>query len=638
MMRCRLRWLLCCTSLLSPVALKAGEVPHSFTLGKYVPADYFLYIHFVHNPERAWLEAKWTEVWEALKATGIGKDLLTLIMNQIGEQDRAKAEELLASSMDLLAGVRWDDLIGKEIVFTERLGVPPEYIVLMRGTPDSGKENVKGLVDIMTFILAQVGGPEIKEEKIGDVESWGFRIEGDIPYGVHLIRFGDVVGLILGATAREEILAMISGEGAKPGIISTPRFKEAIATVTSPEDGLIFMDFRHLLKGVDKIIELAAKKEQKAEDQQQWRKPVSKILNMCDVADFQITTVETDGRQERTYSYVKMQADKVNTPLPKAFLGRKPFSSFDKFIPADATGFSISGFIDLELLYDTVLNFIETEIPDGKKAIQEWNEVLANAGFNPKEDVFSWWSGEMISIDLPAAAATPFSASDSVLMIRVKDASLAKKKLCAATDWLVRTVSENFQQPVDITPADVSVEGFQQITIGPLAMIVRPVFGVHDEWLVLASSPGAVNKCLDVASKKSPSIATNERFREEGIIPKGAVMSSSFTDTSRFGQDLAAGLGMVSMFGGMGIAQIPEHDPEAKDFKRIAQKILGMVMKLTPVVSKIDFFSSESSVSTWDGKGVRFEYVVSYKPMPGNEKTASAAHRAPAPPTPPKSP
>ena len=45
-------------------------------------------------------------------------------------------------------------------------------------------------------------------------------------------------------------------------------------------------------------------------------------------------------------------------------------------------------------------------------------------------------------------------------------------------------------------------------------------------------------------------------------------------------------------------------------------KILAMMGKLGPVVQKIDFYSSESSVTTYDQKGsVRIEKVVTYKPQ-----------------------
>ncbi len=56
------------------------------------------------------------------------------------------------------------------------------------------------------------------------------------------------------------------------------------------------------------------------------------------------------------------------------------------------------------------------------------------------------------------------------------------------------------------------------------------------------------------------------------------------------------------------------------------QKLMGALMKLGPVLQKIDFYSSQSSVSTYDGANmVRTEGVVTFKPPSSQDgKTARA--------------
>jgi hypothetical protein len=72
---------------------------------------------------------------------------------------------------------------------------------------------------------------------------------------------------------------------------------------------------------------------------------------------------------------------------------------------------------------------------------------------------------------------------------------------------------------------------------------------------------------------------------------------------------------MIGMFGQMGVANIPETDAEAAKAKQLVRSILGILMKLGPVLQKIDFLSSESSITTYDGNLVlRKDSVVTYKP------------------------
>ena len=276
------------------------------------------------------------------------------------------------------------------------------------------------------------------------------------------------------------------------------------------------------------------------------------------------------------------------------------------------------------MLYKLVIDFVRDEVPDGADYLSKWNSVLASIGFDPQRDLFSWLSGEMISVTLPPAVVTPMSSADWVWMIRVKNGELASKKVDAAIDFVSGKLQANGQMLMT-SPAAVNATGFRQVTHPMLMMFIRPVIGVKDEWLMIASSAATLNKCLAVSAGKAPSILTNVRFKKEGLKPSGPVLSCSFRDTSNFGQELAAAAGMAGMLGGMATAPIPD-GPETRNFKQIIQKAMTMVVKLAPVLQKMDFYSSESSMSTYDGAMiVRTEKVVTYKPpTSGETKTAKA--------------
>jgi hypothetical protein len=210
-------------------------------------------------------------------------------------------------------------------------------------------------------------------------------------------------------------------------------------------------------------------------------------------------------------------------------------------------------------------------------------------------------------------------------MIRVKDSKIAAEKVGGAINWIKGMLEKEAQQTLLYNVNPSGLEGFTEVTHPMIAMFLRPVWGVRDDWLMIGGSSDAIRKCLDVAAGKAPSIVKNERFQKEGLIPRGPVTAASFADTSKTAQELGQALGIASMVGGMMVAGIPgdPNDPETKKGKEVVQKAFSIMMKLSPVVAKLDFFSSESSVTTCDGAFTRTEKVVTYKPS--SEKTAKKA-------------
>jgi hypothetical protein len=80
---------------------------------------------------------------------------------------------------------------------------------------------------------------------------------------------------------------------------------------------------------------------------------------------------------------------------------------------------------------------------------------------------------------------------------------------------------------------------------------------------------------------------------------------------------------MMGMIGAM----IPMPEEEGA---QIVRTIFGMLQKLAPVVARINFYQSEASVSTFDGRIYRTETVTNYKkPAPPEEEANAAAESPP---------
>ena len=81
---------------------------------------------------------------------------------------------------------------------------------------------------------------------------------------------------------------------------------------------------------------------------------------------------------------------------------------------------------------------------------------------------------------------------------------------------------------------------------------------------------------------------------------------------------------MLGMLGSMATAMIPDK-PETKSKRKVIQGVLSIVMKLAPVLQKIDFYSSEAKVTSYDGGLlIRTESVVTYKPSAGSDSSRTA--------------
>ena len=88
-----------------PGALRAGEIPQSFTLGRYVPDTCWLYIHEVHNPERAYIEQQWSKVFNAFLHSGIDQEVKNLLTTLLSEGKRAEFEQQWTRIIELCKAV-----------------------------------------------------------------------------------------------------------------------------------------------------------------------------------------------------------------------------------------------------------------------------------------------------------------------------------------------------------------------------------------------------------------------------------------------------------------------------------------------------------------------------------------------------
>ncbi len=369
---------------------------------------------------------------------------------------------------------------------------------------------------------------------------------------------------------------------------------------------------------------LAVAKEKAAvaggSDQAKWALAVKRIaerlMDTIGVLDYTAAVEFTDGYDVRMESVAVLKDGAREQPIYAVFGSRKPLENFDKYLPKETVSFSVSGGFDLGQLYKFIEDSIRTTGPIGEQMLHEWAMFQENVDFSVEEDVLAWFDGDSVSVTLEGDLG-------SVSLIKVTDEAIAREKIDAAVKWASNMMTEVgaanpmlMMMAFQTSPtADERLAGFQNLH---LTMLPQPmVFGVADGYLIFGSSAEGVALCLETAKGNHPGIRENARVMQEALVPPGPFVAVSLTDQRRMGQQLAEGIGMVSMGAGMLAAFIPE--PEVRP---VIMKLAGILSKLTPAAKKIDFYKSTAAYTTFDGDTWHTHSVTHY--VSPDERTVSA--------------
>lgn len=242
-----------------------------------VPDDVFICVAGRHNPERQFLCDYWDEVIDALKESGIGSDLMDLIVSQLGEEQRAEVDRFKELAKKLLDGVDWDKLGGGEMVFAERMLEPvsmgknvtmmPDMVLLFRGSEGSASKNYEGLVAILQTIVAEVNKAADEEvlsvntaprrgAKVASINLLS-KVPNAPPFNLAVALHRDVIVIAAGDKILDEVLGLLEGKSSKKSLAASRRFKQAFAKLPTAEDEMTFFDVPALLGSFRALGDLA---------------------------------------------------------------------------------------------------------------------------------------------------------------------------------------------------------------------------------------------------------------------------------------------------------------------------------------------------------------------------------------------
>lgn len=591
-------------------AIPSVQAEERFGLSKAVPDGVFVYVHAVHNPERNAINERWAAIWKQVADARIQDDVRDTIRQLIpNEEDRSQFDKVWNQVTDLIAGVDWSNLVSKEFVYCSRLRAPvPEYLFLMRSDKAAAAKNAEGLRKALAAISEAAGGEvKLEEAEAHGAKVWRLVPPPEVPMKIELAVREDVIALGISQVLLDDSLAMLAGEKDGPRLTANPKFQAAFKGLPKAEDTMMFFDPGALIEGIRGFVAMATMGAQQDPEAQKWIAVVNAGLKEVDILESIAATEETDGQRVLTHSIVRLKPGAAESPLGKVFVAGKAPAASHKMVPKEATDFSVSSGIDLKALYTAITGFINKNVPEGQSLLADWEAKQAEIGFHVEKDLLDWLTLEFVSVSLPASSPSPFSSSDWVIMLRMRDAKAAKEHIDGWIDKLQALLKEN-QQELLITPAEVKgAAGFRSVTHPMVAMFLRPVYGFDKDWMILSNSAAAIEKCLATARGEHPSVLENPRFQREGVKVENAT-SMSFTDQRQLGQEIAAALGAVSF--AMNLVGATNQEPEAR---AIFGGIGKIIAKLSPIAAKVNFLSSTSSATRFDGQAWHTEQVTTYR-------------------------
>ena len=158
-------WLWCLAIGGMMCSLAAGARP---SLDRGVPDDVHVVVQRWRNPERAFIREHWLTVWNALKRSGIDKELKTIISREGPREGGQEIVETWEEVMALLGGVDWAGLAGGDCTVMLRIGPAfPEVLAVCKGDAEKVADNMTGLRAILEALAEWSDAVQLRETTVG---------------------------------------------------------------------------------------------------------------------------------------------------------------------------------------------------------------------------------------------------------------------------------------------------------------------------------------------------------------------------------------------------------------------------------------------------------------------------------------
>jgi hypothetical protein len=585
--------------LASPASAAAPDVKRA------APADAHTVVYARHNPERDYQREYYQDAWNTFREERIAERLFEIVASRVPEEQMAEAKEAWEQVQTALKPINLEALANaEELVFANLMEGPfGQQLMIVRLTEEDAGNYAKGIGNLFELVKEWSDGKAAPEmASVGDVEITTLRLPEKVPYQPAIARVDDLFLISTSATLLKRGVEQLQDENAKSKF-DDPRLEEALKKLPAAEDSLTFFDAAQLfksLRGIPDFMRSELIRNENPGDEknvERFAKIFNRVIDEVSIIEYVITVEYTEEGQNRSASLGEVSPGMENTILGRALSQGKPFENWQRWVPADATGYSLSTGINCHELYVGIMALVREEFPEAQEPLQKWEEVQDKIEVHLDEDILQAFSGESVSVTLPGEAGK----SESVNAMRCSDPEGIRQLLERAVEGInkIPAVQAYGLQLADLD--DDELEGFQEVKAPPLMAMAggaRPVIGFHEGWMIIASSPGSARRLIAVQKGDAPSIEGAESLERFDLETGGTAHAASYSDIGASVRACADGIeqaaAMAPMFVGMAAAQAKPEDAKT------IQDLIGLLPSVVKVVRKFDFFEQKLSI-TRDG-------------------------------------
>jgi hypothetical protein len=556
------------------------------------PSDVFLATYHRHNTERDYLNQHYAHVWETIEETQIIDRFVEAVRKQMSEDDIAQFEEVWGTLEEAVAPIQWEALSKcTESLYAQKMEMPTSQHLLLLRVPDEGAASfAEGITNLFNLAEeASEGEVTVETSTVGDATLTWLQPPAEVP-----IPFSPCVGVmgdIFIFSSRQELAREsigLLGDPSAESKFDDERLTEALTHLPEMEDGVTFFDGRALfsqLGGISTFIRQQAGNEPDAE---RVATLIDSLIDEIDAHDFEVTVEYTEGYQNRSASFGRLAARAKDTVLGQMVLNQELFEDWSRWVPENATSYSLSSGVNLHPLYEWAMTTIPEQFPEAQEGLDQFANLQNQYDIHLDEDLLQSFSGETVSITLPGGANTALGAAgESVSFMKCSNPDRVRELLHRLVDQL-----KQIPQVRDLALEEVEeLEGFEAITSSVLAPTgMQPIIGFHDGWMVIATSPAAVQTVLDTRASSGPTIADSEAFQRFDLAVEGPVSAISYSNVGEGTRQAAMAIQQMGAMLPLFTAQLPPEAAGARDF-------LALIPSVGRIIGTLDFFEEQLSVT-----------------------------------------
>lgn len=562
-----------------------------------VPTDMFLAVHGQHNPERDYQNEHYKEVWKAVEQSRIIERVTQIIQSRMSGDD---VEQMLAVRdrlKEALSPIKLEELAKlQEVVYAQKMEGPfTQNVLIMRFPDGTAASLVEGIGNLMA--MADDAAAELRVEET-TVES--ARLKSLIlPPGVPMAPTVGVRDDLFIYSSNPEIAGRslkLLDNPSEESKFDDPRVQAALSHLPQAEDALVFFDGRLLNQQLDGLVTFIRGAAAGNDEGTRFVSLLESFLDEIQIVDHEITVEYTDGYRNLAAAYGQFTADYLDRTAGKMVGHQQSFTNWQRYVPADAAGFSLSSGASLHPLYEWVTTKIPELFPESEEVFAELDEVQERYDVYLDKDILQGFGGETVSVTLPGPM-TPFGPSaKSVMMLR-----------CEKPDRIMELINRGLaeltsnpqvqRQGVSVSPSP-SIDGFQQITAGFFMMMggMTPTFGMKDGWLVAGSHPDAIQKVLLTRGGESETFADTDRFSQFGVDVPDEVSAISYSNIGQSIRQISTGMQQAGAMLPMILSMAGGNQQSAQELEPL-KDVLSLLPTVGRIIGKFDFIDSRLSVT-----------------------------------------